>query len=304
MNTYLDPTVLESNETNARTTAIATRDSYAAMADGARNIIQSTEALLQTSGQIRLWFGNSKMSEYWISPPHFGTMGAKNTTAVHTPRNIDLPAHVVLQEPETGLQKQQKKRKYLCLSFWLMGLALLTTGAIIVAMFLVPETDLRDRNTDFLQAQTCLDLLPLEDKVKHAELVLVGSVMPDMTLNLDKVIKGELKVHQDVTMKISEAGKSCFEASPRRQVFFLVSERQGRSVTRASASQTSMNSILMPKFQALEASDKVVEIIENLAILNAQQTLNIQAQKEVETTTEGKMVFNFLSPVSCIYAWY
>ena len=231
------------------------------------------------------------MSEYWISPPHFGTMGAKNTTVVHTPRNIDLPAHVVLQEPETGLQKQQKKRKYLCLSFWLMGLALLTTGAIIVAMFLVPETDLH-RNTDFLQAQTCLDLLPLEDKVKNSELVLVGSVMPDMTLTLDKVIKGELKVLQDETMKISEAGKSCFEASPRRQVFFLVSERQGRSVTQASASRTTSNSILMPKFQALEASEKVVEIIENLATFNAKQVVEIP-QEEIEATTEGKIEFIF-----------
>ena len=230
------------------------------------------------------------MSEYWISPPHFGTMGAKNTTVVHTPRNIDLPAHVVLQEPETGLQKQQKKRKYLCLSFWLMGLALLTTGAIIVAMFLVPETDLH-RNTDFLQAQTCLDLLPLEDKVKKAELVLVGSVRPDMSLALDKVIKGNLDVQKEVTMKISEAGKSCFEASPKRQVFFLVSERQGRSVT-STASKVSPNAILLPKFQALEASDKVIDIIEHLATLNAKQVVK-PIQKDVETTTEGKKKFIF-----------
>ena len=33
----------------------------------------------------------AKMSEYWISPPHFGTLSKSNSTVVHTPRNVDLP---------------------------------------------------------------------------------------------------------------------------------------------------------------------------------------------------------------------
>ena len=224
-----------------------------------------------------------KMSEYWISPPHFGTLGAKNTTVVHTPRNIDLPAHVVLPEPDNGNHKQQKKRKYLCLSFWLMGLALLTTGAIIVAMFLVPETELASRNSQdsYLQTATCLDLLPLEDKVKNSDLVLVGSMNPDMSLKVDRIIKGD---QGPLSIEVSAAGKSCFEATSSPQVFFLSPERQGRSVKASN--------IWLPKYRALAATEKVVDIIvnlvENAAIVSPLPTL------QIEVSTEGKKLVHFL----------
>ena len=83
------------------------------------------------------------MSEYWISPPHFGTLSKSSAaTVVHTPRNVDLPAHVVLQDskPEMNQKQKQRKRKCLCLSLWMLGLICVTAGAIVVAHFLMPET--------------------------------------------------------------------------------------------------------------------------------------------------------------------
>ena len=229
------------------------------------------------------------MSEYWISPPHFGPLGAKNTTVVHTPRNIDLPAHVVLSpdlgsDPGGVLQKQQKKKKYVCLSFWLMGLALLTTGAIIVALFLVPETELANGNSDndsssYLSRTNCLDLLPLEDKVKNSEVVCVGSMMPDMSLKVEQVIKGDLDLSH---LQISPAGKSCFEATSSPQVFFLSPERQSRSVKQSSSSH-----YWMPKYRALVASEKAVDIIKHLASEN-------QALDNIQVSTEGKTTIYFL----------
>ena len=234
------------------------------------------------------------MSEYWISPPHFGPLGAKNTTVVHTPRNIDLPAHVVLS-PELGgadssgggiLQKQQKKKKYLCLSFWLMGLALLTTGAIIVALFLVPETELAVQgNSDSRGYLTlnCLDLLPLEDKVKNSEVVCVGSMLPDMSLKVDQVIKGDMGRRK---FQISPAGKSCFEATSSPQVFFLSPERQSRSVKDKESID-----YWMPKYRALVASEKAVDIITHLA---SSENKELLVSPKLESTEAGKTRQPFL----------
>ena len=113
-------------------------------------------------------------------------------TVVHTPRNVDLPSHVVLQDSE--MNQKQRKRKCVCLSIWMLGLVLLTAGAIVVAHFLVPETfhqnSVKTETTStFSQLQICQDVVPLEDKVKNSDLIVVGSVLPDMTLKVIKIIK-------------------------------------------------------------------------------------------------------------------
>ena len=218
------------------------------------------------------------MSEYWISPPHFGTMG-KSTTVVHAPRNVDLPAHVVLQETETV--GKQRKRKCLCLSVWLVGLILLTAGAIVVAHYLIPESMYNQKSENsFMQLQTCPDMLPLEDKVKNSEYIAVGSVLPDLALDVSKMIKGEFMVNA----KLHETGKDCFQQSASRQVFFLSpSERQGRVLDEEDKRQH----YYMPKYQSLMASTKIVDIVEKLVLDNL-----VTPQPVVEqTSTEGKPIF-------------
>lgn len=230
------------------------------------------------------------MSEYWISPPHFGTMG-KSNTVVHAPRNVDLPAHVVLQETET--MGKQRKRKCLCLSFWLVGLILLTAGAIVVAHYLIPETSMyssqQDNSDSFMkkqQLQTCPDMLPLEDKVKNSEYIVVGSVMmPDMALEVAKMIKGEaLQRHA----KLHETGKDCFEQSATRQVFFLSPERQGRSLDQHA--DHIKGHYYVPKYQSLMASPKIVDIVEKL-VFESGYLVTPQPVVEEESSTEGKHMF-------------
>lgn len=212
------------------------------------------------------------MSEYWISQPNF----SMKSTVVHTPRNVDLPVHVVLKE-----NKNNRKRKCLCLSIWLVGLLLLTAGAIVVAHFLMPESFTADSDTDsYRQVSTCSDMLPLEDKVRNAEIILVGAILPNMSVEVVKMIKGQPFVNWPKLHK-----SECFEQSATRQIFFLAPERQGRSVDNED--------FFMPKYQALIATPKVVEIVEKLAfeykdkeeirLVTPQPVINIEA------STEGKL---------------
>ena len=226
-----------------------------------------------------------KMSEYWISPPHFGTLAKNNSNSVvHTPRNVELPSHVVLTEKP---ENQQGKRKCICLSIWLFGLVLLTAGAIVVAHFLIPEVSVLKEENKFHQIQTCPNLLPLEDKVKNSEYIVVGQVLPDLALEVIKVIKGaDLK-----EPKLHEIGQSCFEKGVPRQIFFLAAERQGRSL--------SGYFYYLPKYHALSASPKVVEIVEKLVLEEQEisvtfKTTAVPKVTEISTTTEGKTHMNLL----------
>merc|ERR1711962_252264 len=180
------------------------------------------------------------MSEYWISPPHYGTL-SKNSSTVVTPRNVELP---VIQEPP----KQGNKRRCLCLSLWLFGLILLTAGSIVVAHFLIPEvSDFQQDKTSLIQ-ESCSDLLPLEEKVRNTEFIVVGKVLPDMALEISQVIKGNLQLQSKLQLEKQE---SCFQQSSANQVFFLAPDRQGRSLTSSEA-----EFYYLPKYQALIASPK------------------------------------------------
>ena len=228
------------------------------------------------------------MSEYWISPPHFGTMGKSSATVVHTPRNVDLPSHVVLEDSNG---QKQRKRKCLCLSFWMLGLVMLTAGAIVVAHFLIPEPSAtlpQKARENSPIVQSCQDVLPLEDKVKNTDLIVVGSVMPDMTLKVIKIIKGS-SLHRP---KLPESGKSCFESTHAKQVFFLASERQGRSVAKSNFDQ-----IYVPKYPALRATPKIVEIVEKLVVdtsVSEEQPFMVKPVHESSiAVTEGRSRFRF-----------
>ena len=217
-------------------------------------------------------------------------------TVVHTPRNVDLPSHVVLQDSE--MNQKQRKRKCVCLSIWMLGLVLLTAGAIVVAHFLVPETfhqnSMKTETTStFSQLQICQDVVPLEDKVKNSDLIVVGSVLPDMTLKVIKIIKGGSLQRP----KLPESGKSCFESSATRQIFFLSPERQGRSVTKQNFDQ-----FYMPKYPALRATPKIVEIVEKLALdttaIREEQSILtkpvVQESKDIVSSTEGRSNFRLI----------
>ena len=129
--------------------------------------------------------------------------------------------------------------------------------------------------------QNCQDILPLEDKVKNSDLVIVGSVLPDMSLEVVKIIKG----HSLHRAKLPENGKACFENSATRQIFFLSTERQGRSVA-----EHEMDQIYVPKYPALRATPKIVDIIEKLALDIGEKQPTVLAEPVLQGSlnVEGK----------------
>ena len=76
---------------------------------------------------------------------------------------------------------------------------MLTAGSIVVAHFLIPEVSEFHKAESSLAIQkttthSCSDLLPLEEKVRNSEFIVVGKVLPDMALQVGKVIKGNLQL--------------------------------------------------------------------------------------------------------------
>ena len=72
-------------------------------------------------------------------------MGKKSSVVVHTPRNVDLPPHVVMirgsedealyMSSENGEQKptvSYPRKRCFCLCAWLFGLILLCIGVFII----------------------------------------------------------------------------------------------------------------------------------------------------------------------------
>ena len=80
-------------------------------------------------------------------------MGKKSSVVVHTPRNVDLPPHVVMirgsedealyMSSENGEQKPAvgyPRKRCLCLCAWLLGLILLCIGVFIIIHYLLVDT--------------------------------------------------------------------------------------------------------------------------------------------------------------------
>ena len=175
------------------------------------------------------------------------------------------------------------------MSLWLFGLILLTAGSIVVAHFLIPEVSEFSHQEGSL-IQTCSDMLPLEDKVKNSEFIVVGKVLPDMALEVDKIIKGNLNLQQSKLQLDKQ--DSCFQQSSANQVFFLATDRHGRSLTPTDAEY-----YYLPKYQTLLASPKIIQIVEKLVF----DTENLETpNQELQTSTESKQIFfsTFLYSIS------
>ena len=106
--------------------------------------------------------------------------------------------------------------------------------------------------------------------------------MPDMSLKVDQVIKGDMGRRK---FQISPAGKSCFEATSSPQVFFLSPERQSRSVKDKESID-----YWMPKYRALVASEKAVDIITHLA---SSENKELLVSPKLESTEAGKTTISY-----------
>ena len=155
----------------------------------------------------------------------------------------------MFQESAESLGKQRKK-KCLCLSIWLIGLILLTIGAIVMAYFLIPEESSLSK---FQQVQACPDLLPLEDKVKNSEVIVVASMVEKLTLEIQQILKGNIDSSKYLKL---QQGLCLTENFAESSVFFLTAERKGRSLENKQ--------LYIAQFQSILASEKVIEVVELL----------------------------------------
>ena len=129
---------------------------------------------------------------------------------------------------------------------------------------------------------SCSDLLPLEDKVKNSEFIVVGKVLPDMALEVGKVIKGNLQL-QKSKLQLDKQ-ESCYQkSSVVNQVFFLAPDRHGRSLARSSSDLSEY--YYLPKYQALKATPKIIQIVEKIVFDNEELPM---LNQEIQKTTESK----------------
>ncbi len=158
-----------------------------------------------------------------------------------------------------------------------------------MAHFLIPESA---NGNPLQQFQSCLDLSPLEDKVSQSDLIVVAKLKPD--LSLLQVLKGrELSVNENQFALDDFQNGHCVEQSHQSQVLFLTVKRQSRSF------DNHRQALYVPKFQAILAMPKVVEIVEQLVNETQEnQALAIstqatQSEMAVPSTTQGKPEFFF-----------
>ena len=154
-------------------------------------------------------------------------MGRKSSVVVHTPRNVDLPPHVVMIRgsedealyisSENGEQKppvSYPRKRCFCLCAWLFGLILLCIGVFVIVHYLLVDngenlngkqissivTDkqfsILFRNFDV--SKVCNDSLEssltLEKKVTLSDYVVVGNVVlqPDMKRSINNANYGSI----------------------------------------------------------------------------------------------------------------
>ena len=111
----------------------------------------------------------------------------------------------------------------------------------------------------------------------------MGKVLPDMALEVGKIIKGNLQL-QKYKLQLNKQ-ESCYQkSSVVNQVFFLAPDRHGRSLARSSSSDLS-EYYYLPKYQALKATPKIIQIVEKLVFDNGDLPM---LNQEVQTTTESK----------------
>ena len=216
-------------------------------------------------------------------------MGRKKVT-VHAPRNVDLPAHVVMipTEPvpvsETKIQNSSRK-KCVCLTSWLTGLILLCIGVVVLAHYLL--LDSHPRQFQKLQADEsgqglCTDstTTSLEEKIKKSDLIILAELSQKETglfhihLAQKSGLKGQSK--GDFWLKVNVTDH-CFESysvasvSNSRQILFL---------TKVSAELD----LYHPRFYPVPASSKLVKLMKKI----------LASQPTAHPVVQGKKTFFFI----------
>ena len=155
------------------------------------------------------------------------------SSKVVSPRNVDLPSHVVIRASPPMIKKPKGQRKRcLCLTAWLAGLILLCIGVVVVANYLLPgggheaDQSLSNNGEDI-----CLGDENLEQKaaLSHAIVVAKNNMEDETTVDVNKVLKGggHISVGDVLHVNRPDPLSECYFRSDdptlRPMIMFLVS---------------------------------------------------------------------------------
>jgi hypothetical protein len=150
-------------------------------------------------------------------------MGKRKSVVVHTPRNVDLPPHVVMirgsedealyMSSENGEQKptvSYPRKRCFCLCAWLFGLILLCIGVFIIIHYLMVDTgetlDNKDSSTIIREDERFSIWFKKFDISKVCNDSLESSLTLRQKFALsDYVLVGSIDLQQDMKRSISNA---------------------------------------------------------------------------------------------------
>ena len=150
-------------------------------------------------------------------------MGKKSSVVVHTPRNVDLPPHVVMirgsedealyMSSENGEQKptaSYPRKRCLCLCAWLLGLILLCIGVFIIIHYLLVDTSetlTNKASSSMSNNENFFKLFKTFDVSKVCNESLESSLTLSQKFALsDYVVVGNIVLHQqDMKRSINNA---------------------------------------------------------------------------------------------------
>lgn len=215
------------------------------------------------------------------------------SSAVHTPRNVDLPSHVI--RPKISNKKSEGRRKRcLCLSCWLLGLVLLCAGVVVIAHFLLPsfgqntESNILSdsgESVELISDNFCIDrsrdIYTLEQKLQMSDSIVVGTIEQN-SINVLKVLKESSNSDKKIEkiVRLDPYQETCHLETSSRQIFFL----SGPNFLNKNGSTLSDKlrpgpEWFRPRFRSMLTSPKLVQatmLCTLFAITDIVETLRIE----------------------------
>ena len=202
-------------------------------------------------------------------------MTMAKSSSVHTPRNVDLPPHVI-QAKKSNKKSENRRKRCLCLSCWLMGLVLLCAGVVVIAHFLLPTVGQNNdsnilgeatESVELISENICVDrsrdIYSLEQKLQMSETIIVGTIERE-SIQVIKVIKelsdSDKKIEKIV--RLVPFQELCHIETKSRQIFFLsapISSNGNRS--KENDRIRTKSDIFRPRFRSMLTTPKLVQII-------------------------------------------
>ena len=240
-------------------------------------------------------------------------MTMAKASAVHTPRNVDLPPHVI--RPKKSSKKSENRRKRcLCLSCWLLGLVLLCAGVVVIAHFLLPTVgQTNDSNilgdesqsVELIADNVCIDrtkeIYSLEQKLQMSDTIVVGIIDRD-SIHVTKVLKegsnSDKKIDKNV--RLDSYHETCHLETRSRQIFFLSSpilSNENRSTEFEKTRSTT--EVFRPRFRSMLTTPKLVQVIVRILSNegsnsgeNDRQELRVESS-QLSQNKKGKQIIIF-----------